>query len=55
MTPFEKLVKQMREAQRRYFRLEPGPEKQEALSDSKQLDRAVDKAITEKEEGSLFG
>ena len=55
---FANLVLQMRIAQKRYFKCEPGREKMDALENSKSLERQVDKRLqqmqTAAEQESLF-
>ena len=59
MTHFENLVKRMRDAQKAYFRSEyKTAYKHEALVESNEIERQVDKWITDQElddaEGALF-
>ena len=49
MDEFQKLVKQMREAQKTYFKTSPSPAKQAALTRSKELEKQVDQYLKDKE------
>lgn len=52
MTQFERDVKHMRDAQRRFFAAAPGSsERMLALRESKELERTVDRYLDEAEHG----